>query len=58
MPQRCLPDVNVWVALLDEAHVFHAQALAFIQRKRPLGTPPSNASTKKTIRQNPRHKPE
>lgn len=31
---RCLPDVNVWVALLDEAHVFHAQALAFIQRKR------------------------
>ena len=34
MPPRCLPDVNVWVALLDEAHVFHAQALAFIQRKR------------------------
>ena len=34
MPQRCLPDVNVWVALLDEAHVFHAQALAFIQRQR------------------------
>ena len=31
---RCLPDVNVWVALLDEAHVFHAQALAFIQRRR------------------------
>lgn len=31
---RYLPDVNVWVALLDEAHVFHAQALAFIQRKR------------------------
>jgi toxin-antitoxin system PIN domain toxin len=31
---RCLPDVNVWVALLDEAHVFHTQALAFIQRKR------------------------
>lgn len=30
---RCLPDVNGWVALLDEAHVFHAQALAFIQRK-------------------------
>ena len=34
MSQRYLPDVNVWVALLDEAHVFHAQALAFIQRKR------------------------
>lgn len=31
---RHLLDVNVWVALLDEAHVFHAQALAFIQRKR------------------------
>ena len=31
---RHLPDVNVWVALLDEAHVFHAQALAFIQRRR------------------------
>lgn len=34
MPVRCLPDVNVWVALLDEAHVFHAQALAFAKRKR------------------------
>ena len=34
MALRCLPDVNVWVALLDEAHVFHAQALAFIQRQR------------------------
>ena len=31
---RHLLDVNVWVALLDEAHVFHAQALAFIQRRR------------------------
>ncbi|MCY7320116.1 MAG: VapC toxin family PIN domain ribonuclease [Ramlibacter sp.] len=31
---RHLLDVNVWVALLDEAHVFHAQALAFIQRKK------------------------
>jgi hypothetical protein len=29
---RYLLDVNVWVALLDEAHVFHAQALAFIDR--------------------------
>jgi len=29
---RYLPDVNVWVALLDEAHVFHAQALAFIEQ--------------------------
>lgn len=31
---RYLLDVNVWVALLDEAHVFHAAALAFIQRRR------------------------
>ncbi len=31
---RHLLDVNVWVALLDEAHVFHAQALAFMQRRR------------------------
>ena len=31
---RHLLDVNVWVALLDEAHVFHAQALAFIQRRK------------------------
>ena len=34
LPMRHLLDVNVWVALLDEAHVFHAQALAFIQRRR------------------------
>ena len=34
MPLRYLPDVSVWVALLDEAHVFHAQALAFVQRRR------------------------
>ena len=31
---RHLLDVNVWVALLDEAHVFHAQALALMQRRR------------------------
>ncbi len=31
---RHLLDVNVWVALLDEAHVFHAQALAFMERRR------------------------
>ena len=31
---RHLLDVNVWVALLDEAHVFHASALAFIQQPR------------------------
>ncbi len=30
---RHLLDVNVWVALLDEAHVFHAQALAFIEQR-------------------------
>jgi len=34
LPMRHLLDVNVWVALLDEAHVFHAQALAFVQRRR------------------------
>ena len=27
---RYLLDVNVWVALLDEAHVHHAQALALV----------------------------
>lgn len=31
---RHLLDVNVWIALLDEAHAFHAQALAFIQRRK------------------------
>ena len=31
---RHLLDVNVWVALLDEAHVHHAQALAFIQKRK------------------------
>ena len=30
---RHLLDVNVWVALLDEAHVFHAAVVAFIERK-------------------------
>ena len=29
---RHLLDVNVWIALLDEAHVHHAQALAFVER--------------------------
>ncbi|MDX2018701.1 MAG: TA system VapC family ribonuclease toxin [Deltaproteobacteria bacterium] len=29
---RHLLDVNVWVALLDEAHVHHALALAFIEK--------------------------
>jgi uncharacterized protein len=31
---RYLLDVNVWVALLDEAHVHHAQAVAFMQRRK------------------------
>ena len=31
---RHLLDVNVWVALLDEAHVHHAQALAFVRRRK------------------------
>lgn len=29
---RHLLDVNVWVALLDEAHVFHRQALTFFEQ--------------------------
>lgn len=28
---RYLLDVNVWIALLDEAHVHHSTALAFLQ---------------------------
>ena len=31
---RHLLDVSVWVALLDEAHVFHAPALAFVERRK------------------------
>ncbi len=31
---RYLLDVNVWVALVDEAHAHHAQALAFMQRRK------------------------
>ena len=31
---RHLLDVNVWIALLDEAHVHHAQALAFVERRK------------------------
>ena len=31
---RHLLDVNVWVALLDEAHVHHSQALAFMRRRK------------------------
>ena len=31
---RHLLDVNVWVALLDEAHVFHALAVAFVERRK------------------------
>lgn len=31
---RHLLDVNVWVALLDEAHVHHMVALTFIQRRK------------------------
>ncbi|MFM9966791.1 MAG: TA system VapC family ribonuclease toxin [Burkholderiales bacterium] len=30
---RILPDVNVWVALLDEAHVHNAKALALMKRR-------------------------
>jgi uncharacterized protein len=38
---RYLLDVNVWVALLDEAHVHHAQAVAFMeQRKVQIATCP------------------
>ncbi len=31
---RYLLDVNVWVALLDEAHVHHPQALGFMLRRK------------------------
>lgn len=31
---RYLLDVNVWVALLDEAHVHHGEALEFFQRRK------------------------
>ena len=31
---RHLLDVNVWIALLDEAHVHHAPALAFVERRK------------------------
>ena len=31
---RHLLDVNVWIALLDEAHVHHALALAFVERRK------------------------
>ena len=30
---RFLLDVNAWIALLDEAHVFHAQAVRFVERR-------------------------
>jgi hypothetical protein len=30
---RHLLDVNVWIALLDEAHVHHLTALAFVEQK-------------------------
>jgi predicted nucleic acid-binding protein len=30
---RYLLDVNVWIALLDEAHVHHAHAVAFFEQK-------------------------
>lgn len=32
MPGRVLLDVNVWVALLDEAHVHNSKALALMRR--------------------------
>lgn len=31
---RYLLDVNVWIALLDEAHVHHPVALAFVEQKK------------------------
>jgi len=30
---RYLLDVNVWIALLDEAHVHHSRALAFVEQQ-------------------------
>ncbi len=34
MPLRILPDVNIWIALLDEAHVHNHKALALMKRPR------------------------
>jgi toxin-antitoxin system PIN domain toxin len=31
---RYLLDVNVWIALMDEAHVHHATALTFMRRRK------------------------
>ena len=31
-PVRILPDVNVWVALLDESHIHNRKALALMKR--------------------------
>lgn len=33
IPPRILPDVNVWVALLDEAHVHNVKALVLMRRR-------------------------
>jgi uncharacterized protein len=38
---RYLLDVNVWVAMLDEAHVFHSAVIAFIEQpNRQIATCP------------------
>lgn len=34
MAMRILPDVNVWIALLDEAHVHNRKALALLKQPR------------------------
>jgi predicted nucleic acid-binding protein len=37
---RYLLDVNSWVALLDEAHLYHSTVLAFMQKRPPIATCP------------------
>lgn len=40
MTMRYLLDIQVWVALLDEAHLYHQHALAFIHKGLPIATCP------------------
>ncbi len=37
---RYLLDINTWVALLDEAHLYHAAVLAFMQKRPAIATCP------------------
>jgi hypothetical protein len=37
---RYLLDIQTWVALLDEAHLYHATVLAWMQQRLPIATCP------------------